>query len=94
MLSYIGRSAQLAPAVKATSQAVANGSKNIVPGVVEAAAGPLVQPPTLALTSAAMVKRCATGPIKARAGVAGKLELYQAATVSFMARYGPWQDCE
>lgn len=72
MLSYIGRSGHLAPAIKATSQAVANGSKNIIPGVVEAAAAPLVQPSPLALTASAMAQRCATGPVRARAGVAGK----------------------
>lgn len=72
MLSYIGRSGQLAPAVKASAQAVANGSKNVLPGVVEGAAAPLVQPPTLALSAAAMAGRCATGPLRARAGVAGR----------------------
>ncbi|XP_050704065.1 cytochrome b-c1 complex subunit Rieske, mitochondrial-like [Eriocheir sinensis] len=70
MLSYIGRSGQLAPAVKASAQAVANGSKNVLPGVVEGAAAPLVQPPTLALSAAAMAGRCATGPLRARVGVA------------------------
>lgn len=71
MLSYISRSAQLAPALKSTAQAVANGSKNIVPGVCEGVAAELVQPSPLALTTTAMAKRCATGPVRARAGVAG-----------------------
>ncbi|KAG0711623.1 Cytochrome b-c1 complex subunit Rieske, mitochondrial [Chionoecetes opilio] len=71
MLSYISRSSHLAPALKSSAQAVANGSKNIVPGVYEGGAAPvLVQPPPLVLTHSAMAKRCATGPVRATAGVA------------------------
>ena len=75
MLSYISRSSHLAPALKSSVQAVANGSKNIVPGVYEGAAVELVQPPPLVLTTTAMAKRCATGPVRARAGVAGTLRV-------------------
>lgn len=89
MLSYIGRSAQLAPAVKASAQAVANGSKNIVPGVVEAAATPLVQPGPLALTAATMAGRCATGPLRARSGVAGRSDLQPVIGPFLLAWDGP-----
>lgn len=71
MLSYLSRSAHLAPALKSTAQAVANGSKNIIPGVYEGVVVELVQPSPKALTAYTMAKRCATGPIRASAGIAG-----------------------
>ncbi|KAK8390926.1 hypothetical protein O3P69_016937 [Scylla paramamosain] len=70
MLSYLSRSAHLAPALKSTAQAVANGTKNIIPGVYEGVVVELVQPPPKALTAYTMAKRCATGPVRASAGIA------------------------
>lgn len=68
MLSYVGRSSQLAPTLKGTAQAISNGLKNVKPGVVHA--GPeLRDRPPLILTPLAMGKKCPTGQIIARSGV-------------------------
>nr|XP_053644970.1 uncharacterized protein LOC128697374 [Cherax quadricarinatus] len=55
MLSYIGRSGQLAPTLKGTSQAVAGGLRNIIPGVVDGQQVEVVasQPPVLTTTTMA-----------------------------------------
>jgi len=80
MLSYIGRSSQLAPALKGSAQAVANGVKNITPGVPIAAADTLVQPLPLAITSTAMAKRCPTGPVVAKTGIGATAQVRYAHT--------------
>lgn len=69
MLSYIGRSCQLSPALKGSAQAVANGLKNAAPGVVHAPADVLDRAP-LVLTAPAMQKKCPTGQTRVRCGVA------------------------
>ncbi|XP_071512422.1 cytochrome b-c1 complex subunit Rieske, mitochondrial [Panulirus ornatus] len=69
MLSYIGRSGQLATTLKGSAQAVANGMKSAVPAVVEGSQEVMDIPPLL-LTPTAMAKRCPTGTITAKAGIA------------------------
>jgi len=68
MLSYIGRSSQLAPALKGSVQAVANGMKNVAPGVVERPTQVLYQIP-VALSANTMAKKCPTRAIVGKAGI-------------------------
>ncbi|XP_045582200.2 cytochrome b-c1 complex subunit Rieske, mitochondrial [Procambarus clarkii] len=71
MLSYIGRSSQLAPALKGSSQVVAGGLRSLAPAVCEAPAEVLHQPPPSVLTPSAMALRCpSTGLLRAKAGIA------------------------
>lgn len=69
MLSYIGRSCQLAPTLKGSAQAVASGLKNVAPGVVHAPAEVRDRKP-LVMTASTMAKKCPTGPVIAKSGVA------------------------
>merc|ERR1711970_1645 len=69
MLSFVGRSSQLAPALKATSQAVASGVKAVVPGVAIVEENIKKDPETVPLTPASFAAKCATGPLIAKAGV-------------------------
>lgn len=80
MLSYIGRSSQLAPALKGSVQAVANGVKNTAPGVAVAATEVVVQPLPLLITTTAMAKRCPTGSLVAKAGIAASSQVRYAHT--------------
>jgi len=69
MLSFVGRSSQLAPALKASSQAVASGVKAVVPGV--AIVEDIIKKDAVAvpLTLSSMAAKCATGPLIAKSGV-------------------------
>ncbi|XP_076055440.1 cytochrome b-c1 complex subunit Rieske, mitochondrial-like [Oratosquilla oratoria] len=69
MLSYVGRSSQLSPALKGVSQTVTNGLKNVVPAVALKNEPILPGHPTT-LTVDSMAKYCATGPVRARSGIA------------------------
>lgn len=69
MLSYIGRSSHLAPALKGSVQAVANGLRNVVPGVVDETAPGIVSKLPLAVTTTAMAKKCPTGAVVGKAGI-------------------------
>jgi len=68
MLSYIGRSSQLAPALKGSVQAVASGMKNVAPGVVEKPTPVLYKIP-VALSANTMTKKCPTRAIVGQAGI-------------------------
>ncbi|XP_069936882.1 cytochrome b-c1 complex subunit Rieske, mitochondrial-like [Cherax quadricarinatus] len=80
MLSYIGRSGQLAPTLKGTSQAVAGGLRNIIPGVVDGQQVEVVasQPPVLTTTT--MAKICPSRPLTVKSGVAASSQIRYAHT--------------
>jgi len=69
MLSFVGRSSQLAPALKASSQAVANGVKAAAPGVVIVEENIKKDKVAVPLTHTSMAAKCVTGPFIAKAGV-------------------------
>lgn len=69
MLSFVGKSSQLAPALKASSQAVASGVKSVVPGVPIVVDNFKKDKAAVPLTPASMAAKCATGPLIAKSGL-------------------------
>lgn len=79
MLSYIGRSSQLAPTLKGTAQAVASGLKNAAPGVVHTPTE-VKDRPAMVLTASTMAKKCPTGQVLAKSGIAVSTQVRYAHT--------------
>lgn len=71
MLSYVGRSGHLSPSLKGSVQVVSNGVRSVVAGVKPGVKDVVVDvvPPTL--TPYTMSKKCPTGAVIARTGLAG-----------------------
>lgn len=71
MLSYVGRSGHLSPSLKGSVQVVSNGVRSVVAGVKPGMKEVVVDvaPPTL--TPYSMSKKCPTGAVIARTGLAG-----------------------
>jgi len=69
MLSFVGKSSHLAPALKASAQAVANGVKPIVPGVAIVEDKLKADKVAVPLSTTSMAAKCPTGPLIAKSGV-------------------------
>jgi len=74
MLSFVGRSSQLAPALKGSVQSVASGLKNVVPGVVEGTKEVYYKIP-VTLNASAMAHKCPTRAIIGKAGIGASSQI-------------------
>lgn len=72
MLSFVARSANLSTATAAATQAVANGSKALMPAVSIQTERALVPPPAQKLTTNSLTASLSTNPLKATSSLGGK----------------------
>ena len=76
MISVVGRSTQLAPALKASVQAVSLGNKALVPGITLVEDAVILNTKTDIINTTSMAGELSSGLLKVRCGPAGILLIF------------------